>query len=109
MNVSVSINPCLNNSVQITVVSEKTRPNNDPQLPNVPTKHGPAHAAGTTPSGSRPSTKTHIAQPVVDPMQEPTKGLAAFKTCRSSGSLGASGAGVEGGSLSMGMSIFLGN
>lgn len=87
----------------MTVVSEKTRPSKLPHVPNVPIKHGPVHAAGTTPSGNRPSTKTHTAHPAVDPTQDPTKGLAAFRTCRSSGNLApaaaACGATVTRGSL----------
>lgn len=81
----------------MTVVSEKTRPKRAPQLPKVPTKHGPVQAAGTAPSGSRPKTRTHIAHPVVDPMHEPTKGFAALRICLSSGKLdvgAGAGAGV---------------
>lgn len=97
MNVSTSRSPCLNNSVHITVVSEKTLPKSDPQLPNVPTKHGPVQAVGAVPRGSRPSTRTHIEHPVVEPIQEPTKGFAAFKICLSSGSFGGGGGGGGGG------------
>jgi hypothetical protein len=86
-NVSGSIRPCLKSSVQMTVVSENTLPKREPQLPKVPTKQGPVHAAGTAPKGNRPNTNTHMAQPVVEPMQEPTKGLAALRICLNSGSL----------------------
>jgi len=77
--VSMSMYPCFQSSVQMIVVSEKTLPRRDPHEPNVPTKHGPVHAAGTAPKGRRPRTKTHIAHPVVDPTHEPTKGLAALR------------------------------
>lgn len=93
----------------MTVVSEKTLPRSEPQLPNVPTKQGPVQAGGAVPSGNLPSTKTHIAQPVVDPIQDPTNGLAAFKICLNSGSFDGGGGGGGGGvwSSSTGMSVRL--